>query len=102
MVTEACRTLKRNRAQYLAQRSTGSLVGVLCDVAEAWLKPDNAFRRLALELGPGKTGFSQATLQKGLDNFFHQFTPENFHALLAQELGDRKSTRLNSSHLGIS
>jgi hypothetical protein len=88
MVTEACQTLKRNRAQYLAQRSTASLVGVLCDVAEAWLKPDNAFRRRALESGPGKTGFSQATLQKGLDNFFHQFTPENFYALLAQELGD--------------
>ena len=90
MVAEACRTLKRNRAQYLAQRSTDSLVGVLCDVAEAWLKPDNAFRRLALELGPEKTGFSQATLQKGLDNFFHQFTPENFHALLVQELGDAR------------
>jgi hypothetical protein len=88
MVTEACHTLKRNRERYLAQRSTTSLVGVLCDVAEAWLKPDNAFRRLALESGPEKTGFSQATLQKGLDNFFHQFTPENFHALLAQELGD--------------
>jgi hypothetical protein len=90
MVTEACRTLKRNRARYLAQRSTDSLVGVLCDVAEAWLKPDNAFRRLALELGPEKTGFSRATLQKGLDNFFHQFTPENFHALLVQELGDAR------------
>jgi hypothetical protein len=87
MITEACQTLKRNRAQYLAQRSTDSLVGVLCDVAEAWLKPDDAFRRLALESGPEKTGFSQATLQKGLDNFFHQFTPENFHALLVQELG---------------
>jgi hypothetical protein len=107
MVTEACRTLKRNRAQYLAQRSTDSLVGVLCDVAEAWLKPDNAFRRLALEhagvqalacsdgtlkreLQQGDApfiGFSQATLQKGLDNFFHQFTSENFHALLVQELG---------------
>ena len=49
MVAEACRTLKRNRARYLAQRSTDSLVGVLCDVAGAWLKPDNAFRRLALE-----------------------------------------------------
>jgi hypothetical protein len=111
MVTEACQTLKRNRARYLAQRSTDSLVGVLCEVAGAWLKPDNAFRRLALEQtwnaglrhgangimgnavpeasAPGP-GFSQATLQKGLDNFFHQFTPENFHALLVQELGDAR------------
>jgi hypothetical protein len=29
-------------------------------------------------------------LQKGLDNFFHRFTPENFHALLVQELGDAR------------
>ena len=112
MVTEACQTLKRNRAQYLAQRSTDNLVGVLCDVAEEWLKPDNAFRRLALEqtwnagLRHGANGimgnavpeagapgpvFSRATLEKGLDNFFHQFTPENFHALLVQELGDAVS-----------
>jgi hypothetical protein len=87
MVTEACQTLKRNRAQHLAHRSTDSLVRVLGAVAEAWLKPDNAFRRLALEAGPEKAGFSKATLQKGLDNFFHQLTPENFHALLEQELG---------------
>ena len=90
MITEACQTLKRNRAQYLAQRSTDSLVKVLCDVAEAWLKPDNTFRRLALESGPEKTGFSQATLKKGLDNFFRQFMPGNFHALLVQELGDAR------------
>ena len=99
MVTEACQTLKRNRAQYLAQRSTDSLVRVLCDVAEAWLKPDNAFRRLALESGPEKTGFTQATLQKGLDNFFHQFTPENFHALLVQELGDAVSVTGDGCHV---
>jgi hypothetical protein len=110
MVTEACQTLKRNRARYLAQRSTDSLVGVLCAVAEAWLKSDNAFRRQALEhagvqalacsdgtlkreLQQGDVpfiGFSRATLQKGLDNFFRQFTPENFHALLVQELGDAR------------
>ena len=120
MVTEACRTLKRNRAQYLAQRSTDSLVGVLCDVAEAWLKPDNAFRRRALEqtwnaglrhgangimgnavpeAGAPGPGFSQATLQKGLDNFFHQFTPENFHALLVQELGDAVGVTGDGCHV---
>ena len=52
------------------------------------VEPDNPFRRLALESGPEKAGFSRATLQKGLDNFFRQFTPDNFHALLVQELGD--------------
>ena len=110
-VTEACQTLKRNRAQYLAQRSTQGLVRVLCDVAEAWLQPGNAFRRLTLEHAGVQSrevrdcsadalkrefqpsavpfiGFSQATLQTGLDNLFRQFTPANFQALLVQELGD--------------
>ena len=87
MITEACQTLKHNREKYLAQRSIHNLVRVLCEVAESWLKPDNAFRRLALEAGPDKTGFTKATLQKGLDPFFRQFTPENFQVLLARELG---------------
>ena len=91
MITEACQTLKRNRAQYLAQRSTDSLIRVLCGVAEAWLNPDNAFHRLALEFGPEKTGFARTTLQKGLDNFFRQLTPARFQALLTQELGDAVS-----------
>jgi hypothetical protein len=101
MVTEACLTLKRNRAQYLAPRSTPSLVRLLCEVAEAWLQPDNAFRRLALEAGPEKTGFSKATLQKGLDQFFGQFTPGAFQALLVQELGDaRRLDRLVAASSG--
>ena len=107
MVTEACQTLKRNRAQYLAPRSTDCMVKVLCAVAEGWLKPDNGFRRLALEHagvqasacsantlkrelqpdGAPRAGFSRATLEKGLDHFFRQLTPDNFHALLEQELG---------------
>ena len=93
MVTEACQTLKRNRAQYLTPRTTPSLVHLLCEVGAGWLKPDNAFRRVALELGPGKTGFAKGTLQKGLDHFFGQLTPDNFQALLAQELGDAEFSR---------
>jgi hypothetical protein len=109
MVTEACQTLKRNRAQYLASRSTDSLVHLLCGVAGNWLKPDNAFRKLALEqsrnaglrhgvdgatgiavpeAGAPITGFSRATLEKGLDNFFRRFTPESFRELLARELDE--------------
>ena len=71
----------------MANRSTDSLVQVLSDVAEDWLQPENPFRKLALEQGPGATGFSRATLAKGLDAFFQQLTPNNFHALLVQELG---------------
>lgn len=88
MLAEACQTLKRNRERYLAGRSTEQLVRVLSDVAAGWLKPDNSFRKLALELGPAETHFSRETLQHGLDDFFGQITRDNLHALLVQELGD--------------
>ena len=87
MIAAACDTLKRNREKYLLPRSTEGIVKLLCEVAAEWLRPDNRFRKLALEFGPAETGFSRAVLQKGMDGFFRQFTPENFQALLAQELG---------------
>jgi Acyl-CoA reductase (LuxC) len=90
MIAEACQTLKRNRERYLASRSTESLVKTLSRVADAWLEPDNSFRKHALELGPAQTGFSRETLGRGLDNFFSRLTRENFQALLAQEFGDAR------------
>ncbi|HOX56291.1 MAG TPA: acyl-CoA reductase [Candidatus Paceibacterota bacterium] len=87
MISEACRTLRRNRERYLAHRSTHSLVRVISDVARSWREPDYQFRKLALEQGPGATGFPRATLVRGLDAFFRQLTPEHFHALLEQDLG---------------
>jgi acyl-CoA reductase LuxC len=89
IIAEACQTLKRNREQYLANRSTQSLVNFLSGLAENWLEPEFAFRKSALE-NAATIGFSRATLQKGLDNFFKQLTRENFHALLVQEFGDAK------------
>jgi hypothetical protein len=90
MIGEACQTLKRNRERYLASRSTQSLVELLSGVAENWLQASDRFRRLALERGPAATGFSNATLARGLDAFFKQLTPGNFHALLVQDLGHAK------------
>ena len=87
MVGEACQTLKRNRDHYLSHRSTHSLVTLLTDVALLWLTPDYSFRKLALERGPAATGFSAATLARGLDSFFKQLTTEAFHTLLEQDLG---------------
>ena len=87
MIGEACQTLRRNRERYLAHRSTQSLVHLLSHVAAEWLKPEDAFRNLALDQGPVATGFSRATLASGLDSFFKQLTPENFAALLEQDLG---------------
>lgn len=88
MISSACDVLKRNREKFLLPRSTDEIVKLLCEVAQAWLKPENQFRRLALEQGLEQTGFSKAILERGLDAFFRQFTPENFQALLAQELGE--------------
>ena len=93
MVSEACQTLKRNREHYLSQRSTQSLVALLSEVGQSWLRPDYPFRQLALDAGPTATGFSGPTLASGLDAFFKQVTPENFQALLEQELGHAQ--RLN-------
>ena len=87
MIGEACQTLKRNREHYLAHRSTHSLVRVMTDVARSWLEPDYSFRKLALERGPAATGFSLATLARGLDSFFRQLTREHFDSLLEQDLG---------------
>ncbi len=99
MITEACQTLKRNRGHYLAARSTDGMVKILSEVAESWLQPHNSFRKLALELGPEKTGFPHAILAKGLDNFFQQLTRDNFHALLQQEFGDAVSVTGDVCHV---
>jgi len=87
MIGEACQTLKCNRERYLAHRSTHSLVQVLSNVARSWREPDYPFRQLALEQGPAATGFSRATLARGLDAFFKTLTPEHLHVLLEQDLG---------------
>jgi hypothetical protein len=88
MITAACETLKRNREKYLAPRKTDDLVKILCEVAAGWLQPENKFRRLALESGAPAPAFSTATMARGLDEFFRRFTPENFQALFAQDLGE--------------
>ena len=87
MIGEACQTLKRNREQYLSGCSTQHVVNVLSDIAENWLQPDYPFRQLALEHGQAATGFSHATLVRGLDTFFQELTRGNFYALLMEELG---------------
>lgn len=88
MLREACLTLKRNRAKYLAERRTDEIVHVLCRVADNWLDAEYPLRKLALAEGPIQTGFGPATIARGLDAFFQPFTRENFYALLTQELGD--------------
>ncbi|MGC3956678.1 MAG: acyl-CoA reductase [Verrucomicrobiota bacterium] len=90
LLSDACATLKHNRESYLLQRSTKDIIRVLTEVAAGWLEPENQFRQLALEHGPAQLGFSCATLERGLDKFFRQFTADNFQALLEQELGEAR------------
>ena len=90
LLAEACRTLKHNREQYLATRTTDQIVKIISQVAEGWLQPESEFRKLALADGPRATGFSRATLERGLESFFKQLTRANLRALLAQDLGDPK------------
>jgi hypothetical protein len=86
LVTEAAQALKQNRSKYLAQRPTRALVETLCSVGQSWLSRSNVFRNKALEQS-ASIGFSRETLAVGLDNYFKQLTPENFNALLEQDLG---------------
>lgn len=90
MLTEACQTLKRNREQYLAPRSTPEIIRTVARVADNWLDAEYPFRKLALSEGPARTGFGRATIQRGLDSFFNQLTDENLRALVKQELGDTR------------
>jgi hypothetical protein len=87
MLEEACRTLKRNRLQYLAGRPTRHVLETICQVAENWRTPDDPFRELALARGPAVTGFAEPTLRQGLDQFFARLTFDNLQELLVQDLG---------------
>lgn len=90
LLTEACQTLKRNREQYLAARTTEEIIRLLARVGDNWLDGEYPFRKFALREGPAKTGFGRATIERGLDGFFRQLTRENLNTLLMQELGDAR------------
>lgn len=98
IVREAAQTLRRNQAQYLASRSTASMIELLVHVGRQWLEPNYTFRKLALDEGPAATGFSRATLTRGMESFFRQMTHENFEALLEQDLGNTRRLEELSSN----
>lgn len=87
---EACFAVRRNRADWLDRLRTRQIIEMIAHTAEQWLEPQNGFRALALRDGPAETGFSQATLARGLDAFFRQLTVENLEALIVQDLGDAR------------
>ena len=88
MIAEACRSLRRNRERTLQSFTTERISAVIAQTAQQWLQEDYPFRQLALTEGVGTIGYSSATLRHGLDAFFREWTMENIHALLAQDLGN--------------
>lgn len=99
MLSEACGTLKRNRAAYLAEYSTASMAALLGRLAADWLDPEFPFRKLALERGPDELGFSPETLARGLDHFFRRVTPEALRELVEQDLGHpARLEQMSASH----
>jgi hypothetical protein len=108
MISEACRALRRNRERTLLPFTTERISFIIADTARLWLLEDYPFRKMALAQGADATGFSPATLRQGLDAFFREWTMENIHALLVQDLGtaqrlDRFSTpeTIRSPHAAI-
>jgi hypothetical protein len=87
LIQEACQTLRRNGENYLAGRSTASLIKLLDRLGREWLSPDYSFRKLALEADARTSGFSAPVLAAGLDHFFHQLTAENLENWSRQDLG---------------
>lgn len=90
LLAEACMTLKRNREHYLAPRSTEDIVRLISRVADNWMDAEYPFRQRALAHGPEHTGFSRATIERGINEFFGPLTRESLHALLTQDLGDAR------------
>ena len=98
MIQDACQTLKHNRERYLKDRPTESLIRALSETSMRWLQADSPFRLAALESGPEATGFSKATLARGLDDFFSQLTAQNLETLVEQDLGHPRRLDEFSGH----
>jgi hypothetical protein len=90
LVREACSAIKRNRASWLARRTTGELVDLIAYVGERWMDSGNPFRRAAVTHGAAELGLSREVVAAGLDTFFGQLTAEKLNALLIQDLGDTR------------
>jgi len=87
---QASFAVRRNRNEWLVRQRTRGVIEMIAHTAEQWLEPDNGFRALALREGPAETGWSRATLTRGLDAFFGSITVESLEALVAQDLGDAR------------
>jgi hypothetical protein len=93
IIHEASIALRKNRAQYLQEKSVSQITATICAAAAEWLDPENEFRKLALN-NTEASGFPREILIQGLDEFFRQITKGNVEALIQQDLG--LATRLEA------
>lgn len=102
LISEACETLKQNRERFLLPRSTDSIIHLLATLGRDWRDRDYPFRKMVLDQGPERTGFTRETLTIGLNQFFAQVTRENLEALVLQDFGSlRRMDELCSSEIEI-
>ncbi len=87
LISEACLTLRRNRAHYLANRTTQQMIKLITKVAQEWMTQDNPIRLETLRAGPSHTGFSVEVLTQGLEAFFGGITEASLEDLIEQDLG---------------
>ncbi|MCX6863314.1 MAG: hypothetical protein NT050_10480, partial [Verrucomicrobia bacterium] len=87
---QASFAVRRNRNEWLLRQRTRAVIEMIAHTADQWLEPENQFRILALRDGPQETGWSPATLARGLDSFFRSITVESLEGLVAQDLGDAR------------
>jgi hypothetical protein len=90
LITDACQTLKQNRARFLVRETTEELIETVASLAREWLEPGFPFRKLVLEKAPAHTGFGPKTIASGLDDLFGQITSEGLHSLIVQDLGSSR------------
>ena len=64
---QASFAVRRNRNEWLLQQRTRAVIEMIAHTADQWLEPGNQFRILALRDGPQETGWSPATLARGLE-----------------------------------
>lgn len=88
IIGDACQSLKSNREQYLAGRSTQSIIYVLEELGRSWLEEDNPYRKIVLKKSIQETGFPEAIVARGLNAFFEQLNSQSIEELIVQDLGN--------------
>jgi hypothetical protein len=64
------------------------MIRFISELAKEWMDENFHLRKLALEEGPSRTGFSKESIARGLNGFFSLLTTETLNRLIEQDLGN--------------